>query len=454
MPKGVALSHANLLANIRAFGEAFAFGADDVGVTWLPLYHDMGLIGTWFGPLYHGVPAVVMSPLAFLSRPVRWLEAVHTHRGTLSAAPNFAYDLCARKITDAELEGLDLSSWRCALNGAEAVIAATIERFTTRFAPYGFRPERHQAGLRPGGGQPVRHRPAARPRSARRSPVARGVPAGARHRAGGAGRPAAAHVRRLRPPDRADTRSAAWTRSDTPVARPPRGSRPVPRPVDDAGLLREPGGHRRRRPRRTAGWTRAISGTSRTAISSSPAARRTSSSPAAATSIRRRSKKRSPRSRACGAAASRRSASRTRGPAPSVWWSCAETRATPPPPGSPLHAAVTTVIVETIGVPADVVVFVTAGQHPEDVERQDPAGRHARPVRVGTARARAGVGGAAVGAAGRRRRALADPARDRPGGRAGLLGLGLDGRSCWRCRSCGWPCCWRADRERSAASSA
>jgi fatty-acyl-CoA synthase len=140
-PKGVALSHANLLANIRAFGEAFELTGDDVGVTWLPLYHDMGLIGAWFGPLYHGMPIVSMSPLAFLAKPVRWLEAISRHRGTITAAPNFAFDLCARKIADADLEGIDLSSWRVALNGAEAVLAGTIDRFTTRFAPYGFRPE-------------------------------------------------------------------------------------------------------------------------------------------------------------------------------------------------------------------------------------------------------------------------------------------------------------------------
>ena len=140
-PKGVALSHANLLANVRAFGEAFEMSGDDVGVTWLPLYHDMGLIGAWFGPLYHGFPIVSMSPLAFLAKPVRWLEAISRHRGTITAAPNFAYDLCARKIADADLESLDLSSWRVALNGAEAVLAGTIERFTTRFAPYGFRPD-------------------------------------------------------------------------------------------------------------------------------------------------------------------------------------------------------------------------------------------------------------------------------------------------------------------------
>jgi fatty-acyl-CoA synthase len=138
-PKGVALSHANILANIRAFGEHFAIVPDDVAVTWLPLYHDMGLIGTWFGSLYYGIPLAVMSPIAFLSRPVRWLEALHAHRGTLTAAPNFAYDLCARKISDEELEGLDLSSWRCALNGAEAVHSGTLERFAARFGPHGFR---------------------------------------------------------------------------------------------------------------------------------------------------------------------------------------------------------------------------------------------------------------------------------------------------------------------------
>ncbi len=140
-PKGVALSHANLLANIRAFGEAFELSGDDVGITWLPLYHDMGLIGAWFGPLYHGMHIVSMSPLAFLAKPARWLEAISRHRGTITAAPNFAFDLCARKIADADLEGLDLSSWRVALNGAEAVLAGTIERFTARFAPLGFRPE-------------------------------------------------------------------------------------------------------------------------------------------------------------------------------------------------------------------------------------------------------------------------------------------------------------------------
>jgi 1-acyl-sn-glycerol-3-phosphate acyltransferase len=140
-PKGVLLSHANILANIRAIGEAVQIRPGDVEVSWLPLYHDMGLIGAWLGALYLGIPVVLLSPLAFLSRPARWLWAIHAHRGTLSAAPNFAFDLCARAITEEETRGLDLGSWRLAFNGAEAVTPDTIERFTRRFASCGFRPE-------------------------------------------------------------------------------------------------------------------------------------------------------------------------------------------------------------------------------------------------------------------------------------------------------------------------
>jgi 1-acyl-sn-glycerol-3-phosphate acyltransferase len=138
-PKGVLLTHANILANIRAIGEALAVRPDDVTVSWLPLYHDMGLIGAWLGSLYHGVPLVLMSPLAFLSRPSRWLSAVHAFRGTVSAAPNFAFDLCVHKIQDDEIQGLDLRSWRLAMNGSEAVSADTIDRFVRRFGPLGFR---------------------------------------------------------------------------------------------------------------------------------------------------------------------------------------------------------------------------------------------------------------------------------------------------------------------------
>ena len=140
-PKGVTLTHANLLANMRSIAEAVQLGPDDVGVSWLPLYHDMGLIGAWLTLLLQGVPLVVMSPLAFLTRPERWLQAVSKHKGTIAAAPNFAFELCVRKISDQAMEGVDLSSWRAALNGAEPVNPETLERFTNRFSKYGFRRE-------------------------------------------------------------------------------------------------------------------------------------------------------------------------------------------------------------------------------------------------------------------------------------------------------------------------
>jgi 1-acyl-sn-glycerol-3-phosphate acyltransferase len=129
------------LANLRAMGSRVATSSDDVFVSWLPLYHDMGLIGACLGSLYYAFPLVVMSPLSFLARPSRWLWAIHRHRGALSAAPNFAYELCVRAIQDHEIEGLDLSSWRMAFNGAEPVSPATLDRFITRFQRYGFRRE-------------------------------------------------------------------------------------------------------------------------------------------------------------------------------------------------------------------------------------------------------------------------------------------------------------------------
>jgi len=139
-PKGVVLTHSNLLANIRAMGDWIEAGPDDVFVSWLPLYHDMGLIGAWLGGLYYTMTSVLMPPVAFLARPSRWLWAIHNHRGTISAAPNFAYELCLSKIPDAELEGLDLSSWRLAFNGAEPVSPKTIRRFAERFARHGLDP--------------------------------------------------------------------------------------------------------------------------------------------------------------------------------------------------------------------------------------------------------------------------------------------------------------------------
>jgi fatty-acyl-CoA synthase len=140
-PKGVMLTHANLLANMRAIAQATQMGPEDVGISWLPLYHDMGLIGAWLTLLMQGMPLVVMSPLLFLTRPERWLQAVSKYKATIAAAPNFAYELCVRKISDKAMEGVDLSSWKAALNGAEPVNPETLNRFAERFAKYGFRRE-------------------------------------------------------------------------------------------------------------------------------------------------------------------------------------------------------------------------------------------------------------------------------------------------------------------------
>jgi fatty-acyl-CoA synthase len=138
-PKGVTLTHANVLANVRGIGWSVQFRPVDYVVSWLPLYHDMGLIGSWLFSVYHGAPVTLLSPLAFLSRPERWLWAMHDSRGSLCPAPNFSYELCARKIPEEALEGLDLSGWRVAINAGEAVLPETLARFAARFEPYGFR---------------------------------------------------------------------------------------------------------------------------------------------------------------------------------------------------------------------------------------------------------------------------------------------------------------------------
>ena len=139
-PKGVVLTHTNLLTNIRTMGRAFRVDSTDIFISWLPLYHDMGLIGAWLSSLHYAMPLALMSPLAFLTRPSRWLLAIDRHRGTLSAGPNFAYDYCLNKIDDREIENLDLSSWRLAINGAEPVSPITVRRFQKRFGKYGFQP--------------------------------------------------------------------------------------------------------------------------------------------------------------------------------------------------------------------------------------------------------------------------------------------------------------------------
>jgi acyl-CoA synthetase (AMP-forming)/AMP-acid ligase II len=138
-PKGVALRHSNLLANIRAIGKGLALNAEDVCVSWLPLYHDMGLIGSWLTALYHGVPIVAISPLQFLARPERWCGPSIGSAEASRRRPTSATSCAAGRIQEHAIEGLDLSSWRVAMNGSEPVLADTVERFCTRFEPHGFR---------------------------------------------------------------------------------------------------------------------------------------------------------------------------------------------------------------------------------------------------------------------------------------------------------------------------
>ncbi|MEH2082889.1 MAG: fatty acyl-AMP ligase [Nostoc sp.] len=140
-PKGVMVSHGNLLHNQRMIEKAFGHTKETVFVGWLPLFHDMGLIGNVLQPLYLGIPCILMSPVAFLQKPLRWLQAISRYKATTSGGPNFAYELCARKITSEQRSTLDLSSWEVAFNGAEPVRAETLAEFTTTFASCGFRDE-------------------------------------------------------------------------------------------------------------------------------------------------------------------------------------------------------------------------------------------------------------------------------------------------------------------------
>ena len=140
-PRGVVLTHANLFSNVHAIccAKGIALGPADTGVSWLPLFHDMGLIGMALCPLYVGCRGVFLSPAEFLKRPVAWLRAITRHHGTISFAPNFAYEMCLRRVKDAELDDLDLSSWRIAGCGAEPIHAGTLEAFAAKFAHTGFR---------------------------------------------------------------------------------------------------------------------------------------------------------------------------------------------------------------------------------------------------------------------------------------------------------------------------
>ena len=140
-PRGVMVTHGNLLANSAMIRSCFGSDRATRGVSWLPLFHDMGLIGAVIQPIYCGGMTTLLSPVAFLQRPIRWLRAISETRGTISGGPDFAYDLCCRKITDEQKRGLDLSSWSVAFNGAEPVRAETLDRFAEAFAGCGFRRE-------------------------------------------------------------------------------------------------------------------------------------------------------------------------------------------------------------------------------------------------------------------------------------------------------------------------
>jgi acyl-CoA synthetase (AMP-forming)/AMP-acid ligase II len=140
-PKGVMISHGNLLHNSAVIHQCFAHTLDSQGLIWLPPYHDMGLIGGVLQPLYGGFPVTLMSPVDFLQKPLRWLQAISRYKATTSGGPNFAYDLCVQKITPEQRTTIDLSSWEVAFTGAEPIRAETIEQFAAAFEACGFRKE-------------------------------------------------------------------------------------------------------------------------------------------------------------------------------------------------------------------------------------------------------------------------------------------------------------------------
>src|ERR1700682_6472323 len=141
VPKRVVVTHRNLSANIEAFSGPAGVGSSpaDRAVSWLPMYHDMGLVGMAIGAVYGSLSAVLLTPQAFVKRPVEWLRAISRYRGTVSFAPNFAYDLAVRRVKETDLEGLDLSCWRVAGCGAEPIHAPTLAAFAERFRPVGCR---------------------------------------------------------------------------------------------------------------------------------------------------------------------------------------------------------------------------------------------------------------------------------------------------------------------------
>lgn len=142
-PRGVKLSHANLLHNLECIAQRFGSSPQSQGVIWLPPYHDMGLIGGILQPVFSGFPVTLMSPLEFMAHPLRWLELVSSEGATISGGPNFAFALCARRAQQHGVQGLDLSRWEVAFNGSESVRCDTLQHFSRVFAPHGFRPAAH-----------------------------------------------------------------------------------------------------------------------------------------------------------------------------------------------------------------------------------------------------------------------------------------------------------------------
>jgi acyl-CoA synthetase (AMP-forming)/AMP-acid ligase II len=141
LPRGVAVTHGNMLHNSATIARGFESDTRSMGISWLPPYHDMGLIGGVVKPLFVGFPVVILSPYTFLQHPFRWLQTITKVRATVTGGPNFAYDLCTRKVTPEQLSRLDLSSWKVAFNGAEPIHPETMERFSAMFAPCGFNPK-------------------------------------------------------------------------------------------------------------------------------------------------------------------------------------------------------------------------------------------------------------------------------------------------------------------------
>jgi len=140
-PKGVMVTHKNLLSNEELIKQGFESSSTSKVAGWLPFYHDMGLIGNVFHPLYMGIPVVLMTPMAFLKKPARWLQTISDYRITNSGGPNFAYDLCTQRVTDEQIANLDLSCWKVAFNGSEPIRLETLKAFSNKFAVAGFNPE-------------------------------------------------------------------------------------------------------------------------------------------------------------------------------------------------------------------------------------------------------------------------------------------------------------------------